>query len=332
MGSWGILTVHNSTFSGNSAFRGSGATGGGAIGIFNSGDAQISSSTFVNNSTKGFAKGGAIISDGTLSVKNCTFNGNFATVRGGAIAVESGITTATNITVADNSVESDGAGFYIAGILILRNSIIAGNLPGGNCSVYGGGTIVNKGGNVRHPYSDPTCTGDYGNPRLSSLANNGGPTMTMAIRLDSAAAYKIDADGGCGAGIYYDQRGVSRPRLAGQKCSAGAYEHDSPRIEVRCFIATAAFGSEGEKYIQILRLFRDRFLLSVNWGRSFVKWYYHSSPKYAAVIAENRLLRKITSAALLPICFLAWAALYWQMTLLLSILGVSAIICLRRNK
>jgi len=67
-----------------------------------------------------------------------------------------------------------------------------------------------------------------------------------------------------------------------------------------CFIATAAFGSPFERHVQILREFRDRYLLTNAAGRAFVRWYYRHSPEYAAVIARNEVLRTAARIALMP--------------------------------
>jgi uncharacterized repeat protein (TIGR01451 family) len=65
-----------------------------------------------------------------------------------------------------------------------------------------------------------------------------------------------------------------------------------------CFIATAAYGSYLDPHVQVLRVFRDRYLLT-NWlGRWFVAFYYHHSPAIATVIARSTTLRAATRWAL----------------------------------
>jgi len=73
-----------------------------------------------------------------------------------------------------------------------------------------------------------------------------------------------------------------------------------------CFIATAAFGSPFEKHVQMLREFRDRYLLTNTAGKAFVRWYYSHSPKCAAVIAHNEALRAATRIALMPVYAIAF--------------------------
>ncbi len=77
-----------------------------------------------------------------------------------------------------------------------------------------------------------------------------------------------------------------------------------------CFIATAAFGSYENRWVYVLRDFRDQVLLEHNFGRSFVEWYYQHSPDAAAWIAEHGGVRAITRLFLVPVIAAAWFWLY----------------------
>jgi hypothetical protein len=76
-----------------------------------------------------------------------------------------------------------------------------------------------------------------------------------------------------------------------------------------CFIATAAFGSIFHPCVQILRDFRDSYMLDNHLGRSLVTSYYRYSPYVADVIAVDSTLRLITRILLLPLVGAAWLAL-----------------------
>jgi len=58
-----------------------------------------------------------------------------------------------------------------------------------------------------------------------------------------------------------------------------------------CFIATAAYGTALHEDIDVLRDFRDEYLMPNPVGRTFVKIYYTTSSPIAEVIRENEGLR-----------------------------------------
>ena len=58
-----------------------------------------------------------------------------------------------------------------------------------------------------------------------------------------------------------------------------------------CFIATAAYGTALHEDIDVLRDFRDEYLMSNPAGRAFVNIYYSSSPPLADLIRGNAGLR-----------------------------------------
>ncbi len=74
-----------------------------------------------------------------------------------------------------------------------------------------------------------------------------------------------------------------------------------------CFIATAAYGSPLAPQVQLLREFRDRYLLTNSAGRMFVGLYYELSPPLAELITRSDVLRAIVRLGLVPL--LGWAAL-----------------------
>lgn len=68
-----------------------------------------------------------------------------------------------------------------------------------------------------------------------------------------------------------------------------------------CFIATAAFGSYLHPKVQILRTFRDEYLLASPPGRAFVKLYYRLSPPVADVVSRHEGLRAVSRVLLTPV-------------------------------
>jgi len=68
-----------------------------------------------------------------------------------------------------------------------------------------------------------------------------------------------------------------------------------------CFIATASFGSPMAGEVNILRDFRDIYLLSNPMGKLFVSTYYKYSPKVADFIARHDFLKTAVRTTLYPI-------------------------------
>jgi hypothetical protein len=67
-----------------------------------------------------------------------------------------------------------------------------------------------------------------------------------------------------------------------------------------CFIATAAYGTPMAEEIQILREFRDEYLLTNRLGQALVGVYYRTSPPVAEFITEHPSLKPVVRAGLLP--------------------------------
>ena len=68
-----------------------------------------------------------------------------------------------------------------------------------------------------------------------------------------------------------------------------------------CYIATAAFGTELEDKTDILRSFRDEYLLTNAAGKAFVAAYYKYSPPLAHYIAERDWMKTLVRILLLPV-------------------------------
>jgi hypothetical protein len=58
-----------------------------------------------------------------------------------------------------------------------------------------------------------------------------------------------------------------------------------------CFIASAAYGTDTAKQLDILREFRDTVLLPNSLGAKFVSFYYKTSPPIANFISQHEVLR-----------------------------------------
>ena len=74
-----------------------------------------------------------------------------------------------------------------------------------------------------------------------------------------------------------------------------------------CFIATAAYGTAFTQEVEILRTFRDTYLLHSSIGHALVDAYYRTSPPFADVIRHHSTLKAMVRGALWPIVW--WADL-----------------------
>jgi hypothetical protein len=214
----GTVSISNSTFASNSATYGGG-------GLYNtSGTVSISNSTFANNAAPS-ASGGGLANFDTVSISNSTFANNAApSASGGGLANDSGTMSISNSTFANNSAPSGGGLINNFGTLNIGGSIVANN-SGGDCSLPA--ALQDQGYNLESGRSCGfTGTGSQQNtnPQLTPLANNGGPTQTMALQQGSPAIDTIPA-ANCPA---TDQRGTTRPDNGEISCDMGAYEFSDP--------------------------------------------------------------------------------------------------------
>jgi hypothetical protein len=75
-----------------------------------------------------------------------------------------------------------------------------------------------------------------------------------------------------------------------------------------CFIATAAYDTAMAQEIQVLREFRDEYLVTNSLGQGLVDIYYSISPSIADFISEHPGLKPIVRAGLVPAVAISTAA------------------------
>jgi CSLREA domain-containing protein len=217
------LTITNSTISSNSV------TGNGG-GILSDGNLlAITGSTISGNSSSAIAigdgneGGGGVRNGNIMTLTNSTISGNSANNGYGGGILNNGSLTSISSTISGNSASAGkGGGVYANNMLNYTNTIIANSTSGGDC--IGGDVITNHNNLVE----DGTCSGNAvnfvtGDPILGPLADNGGPTQTLAVGFGSPAINAGD-DTVCAASPVngVDQRGVTRPQ--GAHCDIGAFE------------------------------------------------------------------------------------------------------------
>jgi len=202
-------TITSDTISGNSA---PGGNGGGLY--INGINETVSASTFSGNSATG-GDGGGIYNNGNgIAMTNCTISGNSSTDGGGFF--NNGVTiTFITLTIASNTATNVGGGIENIGEAPSLNGTIVANNTGGNCD----GTVTDSGTNLQFPGATCGASITSADPLLGALADNGGPTQTMALGVGSPA---IDANTESCPPPGVDQRGIARPQ--GVACDIGAFE------------------------------------------------------------------------------------------------------------
>jgi chitodextrinase len=209
-------TITNNTFSNNTGT----IYGGGGL-LNAAGSATVTGDTFTGNTGPG---GGAIDNDTTLNISDSTFTGNTAGTNGGGAIDNFGATTITQSTFSGNSAPFDSNILNYTGFTLkLSMSIVANGQGAPNCG--GGAAFTDAGYNLDTGsscgFSSASHSMSNTNPQLSALADNGGPTQTMALPSGSPAVDAIPSStSGCTGTT--DQRGTTRPQGSG--CDIGAYE------------------------------------------------------------------------------------------------------------
>jgi len=93
-----------------------------------------------------------------------------------------------------------------------------------------------------------------------------------------------------------------------------------------CFIATAAYGTPMAGEIEILREFRDEYLLTNPLGQALVDLYYRVSPPMAEFITEHPGLKPIVRAGLVPAVAISTIAVNTTPAEKAAILGLLALV------
>ncbi len=94
----------------------------------------------------------------------------------------------------------------------------------------------------------------------------------------------------------------------------GGWGHPSETPGGGCFIATAAYGTDTAKELDILREFRDAVLLPNGLGAEFVSLYYKTSPPIADFISQHEILRTAVRVGFVDsiVAILTWSHDLWS--------------------
>lgn len=265
IGNAGVLGVTNSTFYEDIASGGTGGNGGpGAKGGTGGGG--------------GNAIGGGVYNIGTVSVVNCTF------AKSSAIGGTNGA-AGSGVAAGRDGKRGSSSGGNIAnvakkknGSFFLMNSIVGTALAGGS----GNGVIVDGGFNISADksikFKKKSTSKSKTDPLIGDLADNGGPTETIALVLatNSPALDKLDPS----IAPPTDQRGISRPQAVFADLSdIGAFELDTNLVRIITQPADTNVVQGSNVVISVTAAGAEPL---------FYQWFFDSSP--LAGITNNALL------------------------------------------
>lgn len=235
------LSVLNSTLTGNSAIA------GGAIEVRHSSMAEIEDSTLSNNSA---TFGGAFIANNESygSFKESTISDNHANYGGGIYAGNESMVNTVNSTFSANSANfggalltgssssadllnttiafnlgANGSGVFAGNLsnIDLKNSIVS-NSQSTDCGINGG-TVTSDTATIMQNLGNCVTNALVTNPQLTRLADNGGNTLTHALRASSPARNRGILGHAFGNCTVRDQRNQLRDDGDGA-CDVGAIE------------------------------------------------------------------------------------------------------------
>jgi len=140
-----------------------------------------------------------------------------------------------------------------------------------------------------------------------------GPGTEVDLVVTPQAGYQFDMWTG-DVGTIANVKGAATTITMNGNYSINAKFKRSP-----CFIATAAYGTDTAKEIDILREFRDKVLLPNSLGTEFVSLYYKISPPIANFISRHEVLKTAVRVGFVdPIVKIlnwshdSWSARGWQ--------------------
>ncbi|MDI6743520.1 MAG: hypothetical protein QMD11_12365, partial [Smithella sp.] len=213
-----------------------------------------------------------------------TSSGSYSTTKSATLTIGSvsdtfSVTTeaAPPDTTPDQFIFTDRTGVALSTVITSNTITVSGINTETPISITGGTYSINGG----------AYTSDAG------TVSNGD---TVTIQLTSSGNYSTQTEATLTIGGVSDTFSVTTQAAPASGGGGGG----------GCFIATAAFGSALAGQVEILRQFRDRYLLTNAFGRKFVAWYYRIGPGAASYINGKPLAKAAVRVALYPLIGFSW--------------------------
>ena len=260
-----------------------------------------------------------------------TINQNILAGAAAGITTQNGLLNSSDVTIENNRIYGNGYGIYLeavaggSSVFINRNSITGSSDYG--LYVKNSTATINATHNWWGHASGPS--GGVADPITGRTANGTGVAVSGNVHFDPwLTAYlctlTVSSTGGGsvikpGMGTFAYESGTVVELIA---MPDWIYRFDKWTGDVRnivdvntaatyitvngdysimadfnfgpfgwCFIATAAYGSDTAKELDILREFRDTVLLPSNLGVRFVSFYYRIGPPIANLMSQHEVFR-----------------------------------------
>jgi uncharacterized repeat protein (TIGR02543 family) len=283
----------------------------------------------------------------------------------GDVSTVANINTAST-TITMNGDYSITATFVVVYDLTISSTVGGSvTLPSGGAFTYDAGTVVSIAATPATGYQFVNWTGDVGtianiNAASTTITMNGDYSITANFEAIPAGQYSLDiSSSGCGyvntpgEGIFAYNEGtvvelVANPvgdnaflEWIGDVSTIADVKDATTTITMHgdyaitatflcggglCFIATAAYGTPMAKEIEILREFRDEYLLTNPVGQALVDFYYKVSPPLAEFIIEHPPLKPVVRAGLLPAVAMSTVAVNTTPADKMAIVGLLALV------
>jgi hypothetical protein len=192
---------------------------------------------------------------------------------------------------------------YTLTIIISGNGSVTSNPAGINCPTdcsenYTQNQIVNLNPTPDAGYVFSGWSGDCSDGQITMNSNK-----TCNAIFVSSGSGSGGGSGGSGSGSGGSSGDSGSGSVGSDSDLSGLLLFLINKKKKQCFIATATYGTPMAEEVQILRDFRDKYLITNLPGQIFVYLYYEISPAIAKLIENNETIKTIIRIVLTPIIY-----------------------------